>query len=206
MKSGSRLTVYVADDHPVFREGVVLALRRRPEFEVVGEAEDGRAALDDIRRLRPDVAVLDVQMPGLDGYAVLNAILRDDIPTRVIFLSSTVDACPETEAVERPEGAMGYLPKEASRDRICDAVASVGRGDGMPGVLVPAREHRPLLSPRELEVLRLTAGGQSAPSIGRELHLSPETVKTHLRNVYDKLGVFDRAAAVAEGMRRGLVE
>jgi two-component system nitrate/nitrite response regulator NarL len=203
MSSGSRLTVYVADDHPVFRDGVVLALRLRPEFEVVGQAEDGRAALDDIRALRPDVAVLDVRMPGLDGHAVLRAIVRDQIPTRVVLLSATVLPSDATAALA--EGALAYLSKEVTRDHILDAVAAAGRGDriALPDDATPAR---PLLTPRELEVLRLTAGGQSAPSIGRALHLSPETVKTHLKNVYEKLGVSDRAAAVAEGMRRGLVE
>jgi two-component system nitrate/nitrite response regulator NarL len=203
MSSGSRLTVYVADDHPVFRDGVVLALRLRPEFEVVGQAEDGRAALDDIRVLRPDVAVLDVRMPGLDGHAVLRAIVRDQIPTRVVLLSATVLPSDATAALA--EGALAYLSKEATRDHILDAVAAAGRGDriALPDDATPTR---PLLTPRELEVLRLTAGGQSAPSIGRALHLSPETVKTHLKNVYEKLGVSDRAAAVAEGMRRGLVE
>jgi two-component system nitrate/nitrite response regulator NarL len=103
-------------------------------------------------------------------------------------------------------GAMAYLSKEVNRDAICDAVAAAARGDRLQVDVAEPVWERPLLSPRELEVLRLTAGGQSAPSIGRELHLSPETVKTHLKNVYEKLGVSDRAAAVAEGMRRGLVE
>jgi two-component system nitrate/nitrite response regulator NarL len=203
MQNESRVKVYVADDHPVFRDGVVLALRRRPEFEVIGQAEDGRVALEEIRALCPDVAVLDVRMPGLDGHAVLHAILRDAVPTRVVMLSATVI---DTEAkAALADGALAYLSKEATRDHICDAVAAAARGDRQTPAIDTAPQ-RPLLSPRELEVLRLTAGGQSAPSIGRELHLSPETVKTHLKNVYEKLGVSDRAAAVAEGMRRGLVE
>jgi two-component system nitrate/nitrite response regulator NarL len=203
MNTNGRVTVYVADDHPVYREGVALALRRRPEFDVVGEAEDGRRALEDLRRLRPDVAVLDVKMPGLEGHAVLNAVIRDALPTRVVLLSATVDDDEADAALHK--GASAYLSKEATRDTICDAVAAAARG----AQTVPTRPEgpaRPLLSPRELEVLRLTAAGRSAPAIGRDLHLSPETVKTHLKNVYEKLGVSDRAAAVAEGMRRGLLE
>jgi two-component system nitrate/nitrite response regulator NarL len=204
MSNDARVRVYVADDHPVFRDGVVLALKRRPEFEVVGAAEDGRTALEEIRAVKPDVAVLDVKMPGLDGHTVLRAIQRDDLPTAVVMLSATVLPPESREALAA--GAMAYLSKEVNRDAICDAIAAAARGDRLQvDIAEPIRE-RPLLSPRELQVLRMTAGGQSAPSIGRDLHLSPETVKTHLKNVYEKLGVSDRAAAVAEGMRRGLVE
>jgi two-component system, NarL family, nitrate/nitrite response regulator NarL len=199
MSHGTRVRVYVADDHPVFRDGVVMALRRRLDFEVVGAAENGRVALEDIRRLTPDVALLDVKMPGLDGHAVLRAIQRDGVPTRVVLLSATVLTPESRQALAA--GAMAYLSKEADRDTIADA-----RGERMQLDVDEPRFERPLLSPRELEVLRLTAAGSSAPAIGRQLHLSPETVKTHLKNVYGKLGVSDRAAAVAEGMRRGFVE
>jgi two-component system nitrate/nitrite response regulator NarL len=204
MHDGTRVRVYVADDHPVFRDGVVLALDRRPDFEVVGEADDGRTALDEIRVLAPDVALLDVKMPGLDGHAVLRAIRRDDLPTRVVLLSAMVLAPDQRAGVAA--GALAYLSKELDRDAICEAVAAAGRGERLQLDVAEPISERPLLSPRELEVLRLTAGGQSAPAIGRELHLSRETVKTHLKNLYEKLGVSDRAAAVAEGMRRGLVE
>jgi two-component system nitrate/nitrite response regulator NarL len=204
MSQGTRVRVYVADDHPVFRDGVVLALKQRPEFEVVGAGEDGREALEAIRELAPDVAVLDVNMPGLDGHAVLRAVQRDALATKVVLLSATVLPPEAREALAA--GALAYLSKEATRQAICDAVAAVARGDRLQDDVAEPTWQRPLLSPRELEVLRLTAGGRSAPAIGRDLHLSPETVKTHLKNVYEKLGVSDRAAAVAEGMRRGLVE
>jgi two-component system nitrate/nitrite response regulator NarL len=204
MSQGTRVRVYVADDHPVFRDGVVFALKQRPEFDVVGAGEDGRQALDAIRELAPDVAVLDVNMPGLDGHAVLRAVQRDALATRVVMLSATVLPPEAREALAA--GALAYLSKEVTREAICDAVAAAARGERLQDDVAEPERERPLLSPRELEVLRLTADGQSAPSIGRALHLSPETVKTHLKNVYEKLGVSDRAAAVAEGMRRGLVE
>jgi two-component system nitrate/nitrite response regulator NarL len=201
---GRRVTVYVADDHPVYRDGVVLALRARPaEFQVVGTGADGRIALAALRQLRCDVAVLDVRMPELDGMAVLRCVREESLPTRVVLVSATVDAAQARAALDA--GASALLSKEATRERICAAIAAAARGEQVQ-VEPDGDGFRRLLSPRELEVLHLTAAGLSAPAIGRELHLSPETIKTHLRNVYDKLGVSDRAAAVAEGMRRGLLE
>ena len=201
---GRRVTVYVADDHPVYRDGVVLALRARPaEFQVVGTGADGRIALAALRQLRCDVAVLDVRMPGLDGMAVLRCVREESLPTSVVLVSATVDAAQAQAALDA--GASELLSKEATRERICAAIAAAACGARVPAE-ADGDGFRRLLSARELEVLHLTAAGLSAPAIGRELHLSPETIKTHLRNVYDKLGVSDRAAAVAEGMRRGLLE
>ncbi len=212
--TSERVRVYVADDHPVYREGVVQAIAQRPEFELVGNSGDGRETLDDLRELKPDVAVLDVRMPSLDGMAILNAIERDGIDTRVILLSASADSGAVYAALAA--GAKAFLSKESTRSRICDAVAAVARGDVVLGddvqagladeIRVRAQADRPLLSPRELEILRLTADGGSAPQIGEQLHLSPTTVKTHLKSLYEKLGVSDRAAAVAEAMRRGLLE
>ena len=209
-----RVRVFVADDHPLYREGVARAIKARPEFELVGEADDGRRALDGIKELLPDVAVLDVQMPGLQGSDVLHAIKRDGLATRVVLLSAHVDSDTVYRAVASGVGA--YLSKESSRERICDAVAAVARGEVVLSAEVQAglaseiqireRDERPALTPREHEILALTANGQSAPDIGRQLHLSQSTVKTHLKSLYEKLGVSDRAAAVAESMRRGLLE
>lgn len=209
-----RVRVFVADDHPVYREGVARAIKARPEFELVGEAEDGREALERIKELLPDVAVLDVQMPGLQGSEVLHAIKRDGVLTRVVLLSAHVDS--ETVYRAVASGAGAYLSKESSRERICDAVAAVARGEVVLSAEVQAglaseiqireRDERPVLTPREHEILVLTANGHSAPDIGRQLHLSQSTIKTHLKSLYEKLGVSDRAAAVAESMRRGLLE
>ncbi|MBI5106234.1 MAG: response regulator transcription factor [Solirubrobacterales bacterium] len=209
-----RVRVYVADDHPMYREGLVRAIRERPDLEVVGESSDGRTALPEIRDLAPDVALLDVRMPGLSGTDVLNAIAREHLPTRVVFLSAHVDSDLVYRAVAM--GAAGYLSKEADRATIFDAVAAAARGET---VLAPEvqgglatqiqlreTEARPVLSPREQEILRMIADGGSAPEIARRLHLSPSTVKTHLQSLYEKLGVSDRAAAVAVAMRAGLLE
>ena len=209
-----RTTVLVADDHPLYREAVVRAVRARPEFELVGEAGDGREALDAIRAATPDVAVLDVEMPSLRGIEIVEALRRDSAETRVILLSAHLESETVYDAVAG--GVAAYLSKSSPGDRICDAIAAVARGD----VILPAEVQaglaaeirlrtepgRPALSPREQEVLVLIADGLTAPAVGRELHLSTATVKSHLKTLYEKLGVSDRAAAVAEAMRRGLLE
>jgi two-component system nitrate/nitrite response regulator NarL len=209
-----RVRVLVADDHPMFRDAIVRAVRERPEFEVVAEAGDGRAALQAIRDERPDVAVLDLRMPELDGLQVATALRRDGIETRVVLLSAFIDGALVYQAVAA--GAAAYLTKEADRGEVCDTIAAVARGET---VLAPeaqaglAAEVRlraaptgPALSPREREVLAMVAQGDSAPDIAATLHLSAATIKGHLQSLYEKLGVSDRAAAVAEAMRRGLLE
>jgi two-component system nitrate/nitrite response regulator NarL len=213
--ASQRVSVLVADDHPVFREGIVRAVKERPDLELVGEAADGREALDLIKEQTPDVAVLDIRMPGLEGTQVLSALKRDGVATEVLFLSAFMESELAYQTVA--EGARGYLSKEASRQEICDAIVTVARGgtalapEVQAGLAEAVQEReradgRPELTPRESEVLQMIAEGLSAPEIGRRIHLSPTTVKTHLHTLYEKLGVSDRAAAVAEGMRRGLLE
>ena len=214
MTSPPRTTVFVADDHPVFRDGLVRALRSRPDFELVGESSDGRGALEALRELQPDVALLDVKMPGLDGPSIAHALRRDRLPTRVVLISAHAPSELVYRAISL--GAAAYLSKEASREEICDTVAAVARGGTrlspeVQGELVRqiqmrATDDRPVLSPREREVLELIADGLSAPEIAKRLHVSPATVKTHLQTLYEKLQVSDRAAAVASAMRNGLLE
>jgi two-component system nitrate/nitrite response regulator NarL len=213
-RDSTRITVLVADDHPLYREAVVRAVRARPDFQLVGEAGDGREALDAIRADCPDVAVLDVEMPSLRGVDIVDALRRDGLATRVVLLSAHLESHTVYEAVAG--GVAAYLPKSAAGERICEAIAAVARGE----VILPAEIQaglaaeirlrsepgRPALSPRERQVLGLIAEGLSAPAVGRELHLSTATVKSHLQTLYEKLGVSDRAAAVAEAMRRGLLE
>lgn len=209
-----RISVYVGEDHPIYLEGLVRVLSQRPDFEVVGFSGDGREALEQIRALKPQVAVLDEGMPGLTGNDVLQAISRDALPTRVVMLSASVDSAVVFRAVAN--GVRAYLTKDSDRSTICDAVAAVARGETVLAPEVQAgladevrmrqSERRPTLSQRELEVLAHAATGLSAPAIARELSISTATVKTHLRNLYDKLGVSERAAAVAEAMRRGMLE
>ena len=204
----------VVEDHPLFRKAVVDAVKSRPDLQFVGESADGRDGLDAIRAELPDVAVVDVQMPGIDGFGVLNAVVRDALPTRILLLTANVDAAAAFKAVGA--GATGCLLKNASGDAICDAIAAVARGETVLASEVQAgiaseirmrsTADRPVLSPRENEILVLTAAGLSAPEVASKLVLSPATVRTHLQHLYEKLGVSDRAAAVAEAMRRGLLE
>jgi two-component system nitrate/nitrite response regulator NarL len=211
---GSRVSVYVGEDHPIYLEGLVRVLSQRPDFQVVGSSGDGREALEQIRALQPQVAILDEGMPGLTGNDVLKAISRDALPTRVVMLSASLDSAIVFRAVAN--GVRAYLTKDSDRSTICDAVAAVARGETVLAPEVQAGladevrmrqgERRPTLSKREREVLERAATGLSAPAIARELSISTATVKTHLRNIYDKLGVSERAAAVAEAMRRGLLE
>ena len=210
----TRPTVLIADDHPIYREGLTRAVGRRPDLELVGEASNGRVALERIRALAPTVALLDVKMPELDGLQVLNAVRRDGLPTAVVLLSA--HTTPETVYECLAGGAQAFLSKQADRDEICDAVAAAARGEvrlspDLQGHLIRQVQLRagaqaPRLTTREAEVLRMIADGMSAPEIARRLTLSTATVKSHLQGLYEKLEVSDRAAAVATAMRQGLLE
>ena len=210
----ARVRVVVADDHPLFREGIERAVRERPELELVGQARDGREALRTIEAFGPDVAVVDRGLAGLSGEQVLNAVARDGLETRVVLIADEPE--PPVVYAAIAGGAAGYLTSDADARQLCDAITAVARGGtvlapalhtGIAGeIRLRADLTRPVLSERESEILRLVADGITAPRIGLELHLSPATVKTHLHHIYDKLDVSERAAAVAVAMRRGLLE
>lgn len=209
-----KVRVVVGDDHPLFRDGVVRALVSSGAVEVVAEADDGATALALIKEHKPDVALLDYRMPGLDGSQVAAAVQRDELPTRVLLVSAHDESAIVYHALA--EGAAGFLPKESSRTEIVNAVLNCAKGRDVlpPSIAVGlAGEIRrradpaaPVLSRREREVLGLIAQGRSIPAIAQELYLAPSTVKTHVQRLYEKLGVSDRAAAVAEAMRRRLLE
>jgi two-component system nitrate/nitrite response regulator NarL len=209
-----RYRVLVVDDHPLFRDAMARLLRSWAEVEVIGEAASGRAALERIRRDPPDVAVVDVRMPDVDGVQLCAAVGRDGLATRVLIVSGYDDDELVYAALEA--GASGYMPKDAPRDEVARAVLAVAHGEmaiaprlagGLASQIRLRRERTgPLLTDREREVLALLADGRSAPEIGRTLFLATSTVKSHLAHLYEKLGVSDRAAAVAEAMRRGLIE
>jgi two-component system nitrate/nitrite response regulator NarL len=212
--SAPTVTAVVVDDHAFFRDGLTRGLVGSGRITVVGEAADGPAALELIAREEPDVAVLDYQMPGLDGLAVLHAVMRDRRRTRVLFLSAITDSTVVFQALEK--GAAGYLGKDARRSEVIDAVLSVAAGKtvvpaelaaGLAGeIRSRATAGGPVLSERERQVLAAFARGLSIPQAAAELFIAPSTVKTHTQRLYEKLGVSDRAAAVAEAMRRGLLE
>jgi two-component system, NarL family, nitrate/nitrite response regulator NarL len=212
--SDARVRVVVADDHPFFRDGVARGLVHSGRIEVVAEAGDGREALEAIRRDDPDVALVDYEMPDIDGLGVVRAAVRDGLRTRVLLLSAHTESAVVFQALQ--EGAAGYLAKDSKRAEIVEAVLDVARGRtvvpaelvaGLAGeIRMRAEAQGPALSERERQVLQAFARGLSVPQVAGELFIGVSTVKTHTQRLYEKLGVSDRAAAVAEGMRRGLVE
>ena len=208
------IRVLLADDQDMVRSGLRLILELAG-MEVVGEAADGAQAATLAAELLPDVVLMDVRMPGTDGIEGIRRIVAAGLPCRVLVLTTFDVERHVYDALQA--GAAGFLSKDASAEAVCNAVGAVARGETVLGPEIQAAiarelrdrapaEGRPLLSAREREILSLTAEGLTSPDIGKRLHLSPATVKTHLQNTYEKLGVSDRAAAVAEGMRRGLLE
>jgi len=209
-----RVTVVVADDHPLYREGVVRALLASGQIEILAEAGHGREALAAIQEHKPEVALLDYKLPELDGVAVTHAVVREQLATRVLLVSAFTDSGIVYKALET--GAAGFISKEARREQIADAVLACARGEnvvppdvaaGLVSEIRLRKQHdAPALTPREQEILHLIAAGKSLPQIAKELYLGLTTVKTHVQHLYEKLGVSDRAAAVASAMRRGLIE
>lgn len=209
-----QLQVVIADGQPLYREGVARAIRQDVALRLVAEVGDGRDALAAIRDLRPDVAVLELELPGLAGRRVIDAVVRDGLPTRLVVLSATLGADAMFGAIGA--GATGYLSKAADAEELRRAVRAAASGVSsldVPTQTVVTREirlrhrdDRPLLSFREHEILGLIADGRSGPEICRALHLSKSTIKTHTAHLFEKLHVSDRAAAVAAAMRRGLLD
>ncbi|RLK61838.1 response regulator [Actinokineospora cianjurensis] len=198
--------VVVADDHPAMRAGVVALLGTAPDLDVVGEAADGDDALALIARLRPHVAVLDLRMPVLDGVAATRRIVAEHPATRVLMLT-TYDTDNDIERAIAA-GALGYLLKDAGRDQLTAAVRAAARGETTLAPTIATRlitRRRITLSPREVDVLLAVADGLSNPDIGRRLHITEATVKTHLLRAFAKLNVNDRTAAVVSALQRGLL-
>ncbi|TQF05154.1 response regulator transcription factor [Kitasatospora acidiphila] len=208
------IRLLIVDDHPIVRDGLRGVFEGDPDFEVVGEAGNGAEGVDRALALAPDVVLMDLRMPEVGGVEAIRR-LRDRAPAvRVLVLTtydSDADVLPAVEA-----GATGYLLKDAPREELVRAVRAARAGQA---VLAPTvaqklmgrmREPAPgpaaeALTERELEVLRLVAAGSTNKESARRLFISEATVKTHLLHLYAKLGVRDRAAAVAEGYERGLL-
>jgi len=206
---GKPVTLVVADDHPLFVAGIA----RLPEVcavRILAFCADGRSALAAIAEHRPDVAVLDLRMPGLDGREVLCEVRRMKLPTRVLMCSVHADGATVHALVK--DGAAGFVTKTAPVAEFCAAVQRVAAGRlylstelQAPFNEQVANGHRPL-SPRELEAIRLVAEGLTDREIGQRMHISHETVRTNLKRAQEKLGVSGRAALVAEALRHGLIE
>ncbi|MGK5677900.1 response regulator [Actinoplanes sp. URMC 104] len=205
------IRLLLVDDHPVVRDGLRGMFAGDERFEVLGEAGDGAEALAVARATDPDVVLMDLRMPGMDGVTAIKELRSQGVRARVLVLTTydtDADVLPAIKA-----GATGYLLKDASRDELFRAVEAAHRGESvlspavagrlMGNLRSPAREP---LSQRELEVLALIARGHSNKEAAGRLFISEATVKTHLLHAYAKLGVRDRAAAVAVAFERGLLQ
>ena len=204
------IRVLVVDDHPVVRSGLVGMLDVEDDLDVVGEAGDGEEAVTRVAALRPDVVLMDLRMPRLDGVGATTRIVRDFPDCRVLVLTTYDTDADILRAVEA--GATGYLLKDTPRAQLVDAVRAASRGETVLAPVVAARLVSRLrapapdpLTPREVEVLAAVARGLSNAEIGRSLFIGEATVKTHLLRVFAKLGVDDRTRAVTVAMERGLL-
>ena len=205
------IRVMLVDDHPVVREGLRGMLDAEPDLTVVGEAGSGEEAVAQARVVGADVILMDLRMRGLDGVGATEQILRDDPRAVVVVLTTYETDADILRAVEA--GASGYLLKDASRAELANAIRSAARGETVLAPAVAGRlvnqVRRPTaavsLSAREVEVLALVAKGRTNAEIGRALHISEATVKTHLLRAFGKLDVSDRTAAVTTAMALGLL-
>lgn len=204
------IRILIVDDHPVVREGLAGMLAAQPDFDIVGEAKDGAEAVTLHEELQPDVTLMDLRMPGTDGVTAIQAI-REKRPLAHILVLTTYDSDADiVRAIEA--GATGYLLKDTPRDELFRAVRAAARGESvlapavatrlMTRMRAPAEEN---LSAREIEVLQLVARGNSNRDVGKALHISTATVKTHLIHIYDKLGVSDRTSAVTAALEKGII-
>jgi DNA-binding NarL/FixJ family response regulator len=205
------IRLLVVDDHPVVRAGMVAVLGEESDFDVVGEAANGAEALGLVPRLRPDVVLMDLRMPVMDGAEATARITAEADAPHVLVLTTYDTDADIVRAVEA--GARGYLLKDAPTSVLADAIRRAARGETVLAPPVAARladrlraPARPELTAREVEVLGLVARGLSNADIGRELFIGEATVKTHLIRAFAKLGVTDRTAAVTAAYASGLIE
>ena len=201
------IRILAADDHPLIRAGVAAIIGTEPDLVLVGEAGTGEEAIERYRELLPDVVLMDLRMPVMDGLAATRAILAEFPQARIVVLT-TYDG---DESIHRAleAGARGYLLKDMLRTELLNVIRTVHRGVRAIPPLVAARiaEHTPrtMLTPRELEVLQLIAEGLSNGEIGVRIGRTEGTVKVHVKNILQKLGVADRTAAVTSAVQRGFI-
>ena len=202
--------ILVTDDHPVVRAGLSGMLSSEPDFEVVGEAQNGKEAVAFVGELKPDVVLMDLRMPEMDGVTAIGHIKSDHPDVHILVLTTYESDADILRAIET--GATGYLLKDTPREELFGAIRTVAQGQSplAPGVAArlmqrvrdPEEEG---LSTREIEVLELVAHGTSNKEIAKQLWVSETTVKSHMLHIFDKLGVTDRTAAVTEALKRGII-
>lgn len=202
------ITILIVDDHPVVRAGIRSMLVDQPDFDVIGEAASGVEALDLVNVHQPDVVLMDLRMPGMDGITTTHRIKSRHRQTVVLMLT-TYDSDRDLVGAVRM-GAAGYLLKDIPRDDLHDAIRAVMRGESLLSAEMVARAHSTpspeALTEREIDVLTLVAGGMTNKQVGQKLHIGEATVKTHLLNIYGKLSVSDRTSAVTLAIQRGLID
>ena len=202
------IRVAIIDDHAIVRMGLKYSLSLEPDFEFAGEHSGGEGAGEFVARVRPDVVLLDVRMPVVNGIEALEDIRRKAPDVKVLML--TTSDGDEDVFRSMNKGARGYMVKDESGEDLHVAIRTVASGEVFLQKRIKAiyddRKKRPSLSEREIEIVRLVAKGFSNDELAERLHLSPDTIKVHLRHVYEKLGVESRVEAVTEAMRTGLVE
>jgi DNA-binding NarL/FixJ family response regulator len=205
--TNSRIRVLIVDDHPLLRDGIAALVDRQPDMTMAGEATNGAEAIERYRELRPDVTLMDLQMPAMGGTDAIR-VIRSEFPLARIVVLTTYDGDVEAQhALEA--GASGYLLKSSSRTDLLEAIRVVcaGRRYIPPAIAVEIAEHRSdeELTDRELDVLERVAAGRSNKIAADELRISEETVKTHMKSILAKLAASDRTHAVTIAMKRGIL-
>lgn len=202
------IRVLSVDDHPILREGIASLFENHTDMELVAEASNGREALEQFRRHRPDITLMDLQMPEMSGIDVMSAIRREFPDARIIVLTTHAGDVQISRAMKA--GARGFLLKGLLRRELLDTIRAVHAGQKRMSSEVAAEiaEHATdeALTPREVDVLRLVGSGNTNREIGTLLSLTEETVKSHIRNILAKLGANDRTHALAIGIKRGIIE
>jgi DNA-binding NarL/FixJ family response regulator len=204
------IRVLIADDHPVVRDGIRAVLGTQPDLQVIGEAATGSEAVELARRLQPDVILMDLQMPQMDGAAAIATIRAHDPQAKILVLTTYDTDSDITRAIDA--GATGYLLKDTPRNHLFDALRAAVRGEAALSPTVAARllarmraPQADALTSREIDVLTAAARGLNNREIGRRLYISEATVKTHLLHIFAKLDVSDRTAAVTLAIERGII-